>query len=502
MALEQRINLNLKLTQSLRMTPQLRQAIKILQVGRADLEAMVDEELTQNPVLEEKTADAPEVDATSVERENSDFGEESPSGADEQGEVAEAAASEAEEPVVEAVDWDEYVERHSNDIHGAIGTGSQRDDDARAALFDNATSPPEDIRHALLDQIQLLMMSEEERNIASIIILNLDEDGYLDCSPGEIAFMANCSEEQVNEVREIIQELEPPGAASRDLRDCLLSQLRIIGYEPDDYVVIIADRYLKDLESKRYDKIAKELDMPVKEVLDAHDIIGDLEPKPGRNYGEREARYVSPDAYIYRVGNEFQVTLNDEGLPALQISPYYRKLLESEPKAGEAKAYLQDKVRSAVWMIRSIEQRQRTLRKVTESIVKFQTEFLLHGVKALKPMVLKDVANDIGMHESTVSRTTANKYVHTPQGLFELKYFFTSSLRSATGEGDVSSETVKQKIQQIIESEDSAKPFSDQYIATQLKRDSIDIARRTVAKYRENLGILPSSKRKSYVPRN
>ncbi|MBC8293935.1 MAG: RNA polymerase factor sigma-54 [Proteobacteria bacterium] len=510
MALEQRINLGLKLSQTLRMTPQLRQAIKILQVSRADLEAMVDAELAENPALEQD-----EFEAEFTEGSEAEGAETETADAAEKAEVAEAvevAVSEAEDAgkeeaptseIEENVDWDEYVERHSNDMHGAVGSGSDRDD-SRPSIFETTGNPESDLRQALIDQLGLAMMSEGERRVGTIIILNINEDGYLDCSEEEIASMAECSLEQVTEVRDIIrQEFDPPGAASLDLRDCLMAQAKLIGYEEDDYVVMIIDAHLGELESRHYDQVARKLDCSVEEVIAAHDIISDLEPKPGRNYGEREARYISPDAYIYRVGNEFKITLNDEGLPALKVNPEYRQIVndkskDNKEKNSEARGYLQDKVRSAEWMIRSIEQRQRTLRKVTESIVKFQGEFLMHGVDKLKPMVLKDVASDIEMHESTISRTTSNKYVHTPQGLFELKYFFTSSLKSSGG-SDVSSESVKKRIRTIIQAEDSAKPFSDQYIADKLKESDISIARRTVAKYREVLGILPSSKRKSYV---
>jgi len=488
MALEQR--LNLKQTLTLRMTPQLRQAIKILQVSRAELETMIGDELCQNPTLEENEASGEE--SSTVELRTGDV------------EVAESEVKEAKEPETEHepaelkdVNWEDFLERAPNDFHGSTGAGSDRDDN-KASFLENTAEASEDLASALFDQLNLVMMSAEERRIGHFVIHNLDHNGYLACTPEEIAFMAGCTVEEVNDVREIIQEFEPPGAASVDLRECLLVQLKLIGYEADDYVVQIVDQHLSDLETRRYDKLARALGTSVEEIAECHKIIQSLEPKPGRNYDDGSTRYISPDVYIYRIGDEFQVTLNDEGLPNLRISPYYKDLMKAPGDAGDARGYIQDKMRSAVWLIRSIEQRQRTLRKVTESIVKQQREFLLRGVQHLKPMVLKDVANDIGMHESTVSRATANKYVHTPQGIFELKYFFTSSIRGTDGT-DVSSESVKQKIQQIIRREDPRKPFSDQYIAEALARDNIDIARRTVAKYRELLGILPSSKRKRYV---
>jgi len=489
MALEQR--LNLKQTLTLRMTPQLRQAIKILQVSRAELETIVGEELCQNPTLEENEGPTPEMEAAELRTGDPERGE------TESAETATTKESEGDASDIKEVDWDDYVDRYSDNFHGSIGTGSDRDDN-RTSFLENSADHRDDLVTQMLDQLALVMMSDEERHAGTFIIQNLDESGYLACSVEEIAFMANSTVEVVNDAREIIQEFEPPGVASIDLRDCLLVQLRLIGYEQDDYVVQIVDQHLSDLESRRYDKLAKALGTTVDEVVQCHKIIQGLEPKPGRNFDDGSTRYIVPDVYIHRVGDEFQVTLNDEGLPSLRVSPYYRQMVKGATGTTEAHGYLTDKMRSAVWLIRSIEQRQRTLRKVTESIIRFQRKFLLRGVEHLKPMVLKDVANDIGMHESTVSRATANKYVHTPQGIFELKYFFTSSIRGTDGT-DVSSESVKQKIQQIIGREDPRKPFSDQYIAEQLSRDNIDIARRTVAKYRELLGILPSSKRKRYL---
>ena len=490
MALEQR--LNLKQTLQLRMTPQLRQAIKILQVSRAELETIITDELSQNPTLEETAGE--EAETTGLEQRTGD-----PETTETEAPV-EAATTEKDNDANEIsnVDWEDYLDRYGSNLHGSIGTGSDRDDNDRTSFLENTAAQSDNLIAAMADQLQLVPMSQEERRVGGIILQNLDTSGYLSCTPEEIAFMAGCSVETVNDAREIIQEFEPPGVASLDLRECLLVQLRLIGYESDDYVVQIVDAHLGDLESRRYEKLARALETNIDEIIECHKIIQTLEPKPGRNFDDGETRYIVPDVYIHRLGDEFQVVLNDEGLPSLRVSSYYRRMVDGTGNAGDARSYIQEKMRSAVWLIRSIEQRQRTLRKVTESIVRFQRRFLLDGVQHLKPMVLKDVANDIGMHESTVSRATANKYVHTQQGIFELKYFFTSSIRGTDG-CDVSSESVKQRIQQIISREDPRKPYSDQYIAEALSRDNIDIARRTVAKYREMLGILPSSKRKRYV---
>lgn len=487
MALEQR--LLLKQTLQLRMTPQLRQAIKILQLSRPELEVMIADELCQNPVLEECADTVPDRE---VESRTGDIETSESEGADP---VAGEREPESAQDVGQ-VDIDEYLDRYSGDIHGSVGAGSDRDDN-RDRLFENATADSDTLAEALSDQLALLLMSDEERRVATIIANNLDDDGYLACTPDEIAFLAGVSGEELQEAREIVQELEPPGCGSIDLRECLLVQLRLLGYEPDDYVVAVVDHHLKELESQKYERIAKALGTTQEEIVEAHRIIRSLDPRPGRSFGINDTRYITPDAYIVRLGDDFQVVLNDEGIPALQVNSYYRGMLK-ERTGGEAAGYLQEKVRSAMWLIKSIEQRQRTLRKVVESIVRFQRDFLLQGVDALRPMVLKDVAADIGMHESTVSRATSGKYVHTTQGIFELKWFFTSSLRSTDG-GDVSSESVKQKIQSIIGQEDSRQPFSDQYICEQLVKENIDIARRTVAKYRESLGILPSSKRKRVV---
>jgi RNA polymerase sigma-54 factor len=279
------------------------------------------------------------------------------------------------------------------------------------------------------------------------------------------------------------------------LRECLLTQLANLNLQ-DSLPARIVANYLSYLESKRYEKLARELGVSIDAIADAAHVIASLEPKPSRGYEQDEIRTVLPDVFVEKIGGEYVIYLNDDGVPRLRVSSLYRRIVGQEGEAEEqARQYLQEKVRAATWLIKSIQQRQQTLFRVTQSIFKFQQEFLDHGVSHLKPMVLRDVAEDIHMHESTVSRATANKYVHTPQGLYELKFFFQSGLRSGNGE-DVASESVKEKIRAIIANEDPRKPFSDQHIAGLLSNASIDIARRTVAKYREAMGILPSSKRR------
>ena len=486
MMADTRLVQQLRMTQQLVMTPQLRQAIKILQVSRAELESLVDQELTENPVLEEQQADEkletePTVDGQSPTEEWQ------PDSA--QPEVPEAST-------IDQIDWKEFAENYSNDLHGSVGGAASDDDDERRPALENTLVKRTVLSDHLMWQLRLSDLPDAEKELAALVIGSLDADGYLTLTVEEIAFLANVWPhlEGVESVLRRIQDFDPPGVAARDLPECLCIQLRQLGLDDESLPTRIVRDHLLMLESRRFDRLAKELGVPLEQVAEATKVISVLEPKPGRDYGDGDTRYVTPDVFVQKVGDEFIVTLNEDGMPRLRVSPFYRQML-GHNGSPEAKGYIQEKMRAAAWLIKSIHQRQRTLYMVTSSIAKFQREFLERGVSQLRPLVLKDVANDIGMHESTVSRATAGKYVHTPQGTFELKYFFTSSLRSAHGE-EVSAESVKARIQAIIAKEDGRKPLSDQYIAELLGKEQVDIARRTVAKYREQLGILPSSKRK------
>jgi RNA polymerase sigma-54 factor len=311
----------------------------------------------------------------------------------------------------------------------------------------------------------------------------------------EVCAATGATLEDAEAIHKKILFFDPVGVAARDLRECLLAQLESLGLADSLPAKIVAD-YLGHLESKRYEKLARELGVGIDEIADAAHVIASLEPKPSRGFEQDETRTVLPDVFVEKVGDDYVIYLNDEGVPRLRVSSLYRRIAGQDGEAEEqARQYLQEKVRAATWLIKSIQQRQQTLFRVTQSIFKFQREFLDHGVSQLKPMVLRDIAEDIHMHESTVSRATANKYVYTPQGLFELKFFFQSGIKGGNGE-DVASETVKEKIRGIITAEDPQKPYSDQHIAALLSDNSIEIARRTVAKYREAMGILPSSQRR------
>jgi RNA polymerase sigma-54 factor len=475
-----------KLTQQLVMTPQLQQAIKLLQLSRVELQEMISKELQENPALEEgateetETGDQPKLELPPVNAEP----------------ITELAINREQSVVDKLVtpDWQEYLDNHFNDMHTSTNE-SMSDDGEGPPSWENSLTKKTSLEDHLIWQLRLSKISEREETIGLYIIGNLNEKGYLALSPEELCRATESSSEEVETLLKRIQLFDPVGVAARDLRECLLVQLNSLQLGDSLAARIVSD-YLHYLESKRYEKMARELAVTVDEIADAAHVIASLEPKPSRGFEQDEVRTVLPDVFVEKISGEYIIYLNDDGVPRLRISSLYRRMAGQEGAAEEqARQYLQEKVRAATWLIKSIQQRQQTLYRVTQSIFKFQQEFLDHGVSRLRPMVLRDVAEDINMHESTVSRATANKYVHTPQGLFELKFFFQSPIKRDNGE-EVASESVKEKIRSIVASEDPRKPHSDQHIAALLSSDSIDIARRTVAKYREAMGILPSSKRR------
>jgi len=476
-----------KLAQQLVMTPQLQQAIKLLQLSRVELEEMVLKELQENPALEEGAS------------------EESETAEQPRTETPAAAAVDAGELTVNrelsavdkigTLDWQEYLDTHSNSIHGSLTAEATAEDGDSPPSWENSLTKKTTLEDHLIWQLRLSKITEQESSIGLYVIQNLDENGYMAVTVEELCGATGSTPEEAEAVLRRIHFFDPVGVAARDLRECLLIQLENLQLSESLAARIVAN-YLSFLESKRYEKLAKDLAVTIDEIAEASHLIASLEPKPSRGFEQDEVRTVLPDVFVEKVGDEYLIYLNDDGVPRLRVSSLYRRMAGQEGAAEEqARQYLQEKVRAATWLIKSIQQRQQTLFRVTQSIFKFQQEFLEHGVSQLKPMVLRDVAEDIHMHESTVSRATANKYVHTPQGLFELKFFFQSGLKGGNGE-DVASESVKEKIRGIIATEDPRRPHSDQHIASMLSTDSIDIARRTVAKYREAMGILPSSKRR------
>jgi RNA polymerase sigma-54 factor len=332
------------------------------------------------------------------------------------------------------------------------------------------------------------------------VVGNLDEKGYLTMDgllPEQVvpklAEEAEIDPEDAEEVLRMIQRFDPPGVAARDLRECLRVQAEL--FSMDTLVLKIIDDHLPDLERRNYQAIAKKLAVEVEEVYDVAQVIGELEPRPARNFVSAQPQYIEPDVWVHKVGDRYFVVANDDGMPRLKISGFYRSAMQGQP---DAKEYIQNKLRSAQWLIRSIDQRRKTIERVTECIVGKQRDFFEKGIEHLKPMILRDVAEEVGMHESTISRVTSNKYVATPRGLFELKFFFNSAIKRSSDEDDIASESVKQAIKKLIETEDERRPWSDQKLVELLGQQKIVIARRTVAKYREMAGILSSSKRKKY----
>jgi len=470
----------LKLTPQLVMTPQLQQAIKLLQLSRLELVQTIQQELEMNPVLEE-------VDSVEEFEETLDVEE-----ATVQPDYGEVKEVEISEKVKDDFDWESFAEEYSS---SAYIERQEREEGEEFPSFEQRLAKPTSLRDHLLWQLNLSNLTEREKEIGEEIIGNLDPNGYLEATVEEIARLTNASPEEVEKVLKVVQHFDPLGVAARDLKECLLIQARYL-IPGNELVETIIQNYLHYLETKNYNALANKLKCSSEELKSAVEAILSLDPRPGRAYSDEEPQYISPDVFVVKVDNDFVVILNDEGIPKLRISPYYIQCLKHPEKLNqEAKEYIQNKLRSANWFVKNIHQRQRTIYRVAESIVRLQKEFFERGPGHLKPMVLRDVASDVGMHESTISRVTANKYMQTPHGLFEMKYFFNSSVKRVEGD-DIASESVKEKIRSIVKSEDPNNPYSDQEIADMLKKEGIKIARRTVAKYREMMNILPSHKRR------
>ncbi|MFK7895850.1 MAG: RNA polymerase factor sigma-54 [Myxococcota bacterium] len=554
----------LRISQQLVMTPQLQQAIKLLQLNQLELVNLVQQELQENPVLEETDVeeetqgeredaspddfdnrdsadgsdertdsgeDPGEIEARDASAESGDeYGESSEMALDEQlsgsdltapdeagAAPDDAAPSDADK--IADIEWESYLE--SNPMTGLESGGVMGDDD-RPSL-EATYARRESLAEHLEWQLQVTDLDGTQQELARWIIGNLDERGFLCSTTEEIARQSGASVEAVEEVLTAVQKLDPTGVGARDLRECLLIQIdtRKVG---DALVRLIVDQHMDLLEKRDFRGLARVTGQTIEVVAGAARVVGTLDPRPGRDFGGDEPVYITPDIYVYKIGDDFHVLLNEDGLPKLKISSMYRDVLsnasskdtkntgEDKPGANaeaptqkqaskdlaerDTKNYVSDKVRSAMWLIKSIHQRQRTIYKVMQSIIQYQRDFFEHGVAHLKPLNLRDVADDIEMHESTVSRVTTNKYVHTPQGIFELKYFFNSSISRSDGGDALASESVKEKIRKIIGSEDPKRPMSDQRIAEMLKSANIDIARRTVTKYREAMNILSSTKRR------
>jgi len=477
MAMETR--LSLRQSQRVVMTPLLQQAIQLLQLSTLELQEVVQKELLENPLLEEtpEVPDAPEGSSTTPESPTAPTPEPLP-----------LETTPREERQTDDLPFDLNQVMFDDHEERSLVAQEDRDD----LPFENIVRSVSSLTDHLDEQLRFATEESLTRRIGGEIIGNLDEDGYLRAELQEIADRCQASVADVEKVLALVQGFDPPGVAARNIQECLLIQLKS-DPNPDPVSVEIVEDHFEDLTRRRYPDIARALKLPLDRIMESVEEIMGLEPKPGRRFGGNDSRYIVPDVVVHKMGNGYTVVLNEDGIPRLRVNALYRSLLRNS--GDEARAYVEQKLRSAVWLIKSVDQRQRTLRKVTQSIVKFQREFLDKGLPCLRPLSLRDVGEDIGMHESTISRVTTNKYVETPQGLFELKYFFHSGIASDTGEM-VSSVSIKKKIRDMVAAEEASKPLSDQDVALVLRGQGLTIARRTVAKYREELGILPSHQRR------
>jgi len=475
MAIQQK--LHTKLVQKLILTPSLQQAIKLLPMSTLELADLLNQEMVENPLLEEVPTE-----------------ELQPAEQQQQQEKA------ADQPTPEKGDtWDDADYEYFFGDYLDDGYRSRQPSEVKELPpIENTLSTAASLSDHLLWQLSLQTDDEQLKEIGGAIIGNLDDDGYLVASVEEIAAMGEWPVADVERALQHVQTFDPIGVAARDLQECLWLQIRHLGLEGTPTEKIVTE-HLRLLQNHQVPEIARKLGMTIEDLKEHVEIIRNLDPKPGSRYNPSQSQYVIPDVYVIKVEDQYVAALNEEGLPQLRISPVYRRLLDKagagQEQNDETRAYVKDKFRSALWLIKSVDQRQKTIHKVATSIINFQREFLDHGIEYLRPLVLRDVANDIGMHESTVSRVVNNKYMHTPQGVFELKYFFHSGISSSYGES-VSSVTIKQRIRKIIENEDPRKPLSDSKIVSILQKEGLMLARRTIAKYREELKIPTSNQRK------
>jgi len=491
MALEQK--LRLKLAQRLVMTPSLQQAIKLLQLSRLELEETLAQEILENPVLD--VEEPPEEATAEIEEAVT---EEAP---------ATAASEEDPLPSAEETYQDIDVEAFFADY---LGDGRSEGPSMAAPSLEqdnrleNVVSTAGGLSEHLQWQLHLLDLRPLIIEISEFIIGNLDEDGFLRANAEEIIRGTGCDNDGVVEALAVVRSLDPPGIAAESLQECLTAQIEHLMMDAaengDEELLhkahLVITEHWEELLHQKWDALAEALGCnEVAEIKPILDVIQGLELKPGRIFRQDNNQYIEPDVYVRKLEEEYTITLNDDGLPRLRINSRYQRMLEGKNLDPKANEFLRDKMRSAMWLMKSIDQRQRTIYKVANSIVSFQKDFLDHGIEHLRPMVLRQVAEDIGMHESTISRVVSNKYMYTPRGLFPMKYFFHSGVDSARGE-NVSSMVVKERIRKVVEAEDPSRPLSDSKIMRMLQKEGIRLARRTVAKYREEMMIPSSDKRK------
>ncbi len=475
-------DLTIEQTQKLVMTPELIQAIQILQFNTQELDSYVQEQLLTNPVLEQSSSSP---GSEPQERRESERSREQESAREE------AGGQEND------IDWKEYLkDRQYDDI--SYRQWEYKDPDEKENSYEQYTTSDITLPEHLMFQLQFASHKKGCRLVGKYIIESLDENGYMTLTVEEIAKATGAPEDKVEEVLDIIHTFEPSGVGARDLKECLLIQLEHKGILDEHYEKVLKD-HLEDLAANRLGAISKDMGLSVKEVQAMADEIKRLEPKPGRQFASQtDTRYIVPDVLVERVDDDYVVTVNDSSTPHLMVSSYYERLLNEAEKDSNLSKYLTDRLNSAVWLIKSIEQRKQTIYNVVEAVVKYQKDFFEKGSKYLKTLTLKQIAEEVGIHESTVSRSINGKYLQSPMGVFEIKYFFSGGVAGGGTGGGISSKSIKSFIKEIIDGENPKSPYSDQDMVNMLKEKGIDISRRTVAKYRDEMHILSSSKRRRY----
>jgi RNA polymerase sigma-54 factor len=498
----QGLQLSQRLTQSLVLAPQLQQSLALLQAPTLELKALVEQELQQNPVLEE--TQGTEVEAEEKERDETDRAAEAVDPSEPPADLNFDPATEksANEPVDDfqaeferLVQLDQEWRDHfaQTNIPSRV---SAEDEEKRQFMFDSLVAGTS-LQEMLLEQVRESALTEDLRPVAEMLIGNVDDYGYLKVSVEELAASTGLAAEKIQEVLKVIQTFDPPGVGARDLRECLLLQMDRSGLKDTLEYRIVHD-FMEALGKRRIPEIARGTNHDVDDVQEALERIARLEPRPGRAFLADNDQYILPEVFVHRADGDFVVTTNNEHIPHLRISNTYKDLMAQGENSPEVRNYIREKIRAGKFLIKSLHQRQQTILNIAREIVNRQREFMEKGVSCLKPLTMVQVAQVVGVHETTVSRAVSGKYMQTPQGIFEMKYFFTAGIETASGNG-MSNTSVKDMIAEIFEKEDTSKPLSDQEVVRMLKeKEGITIARRTVAKYRTELNILPSNLRKVY----